>query len=336
VSVRKGLLITIFTLVFPFLFASDVDTYNIVWDKITEKKYDDAIMLLEKNIPQERRKYYFYYLRGHSLFCQNAFSNRREALGDFYKANEFNSKIAINLYMIGLCEDLINNKETALTYYNKSAEFYDKTNGDENPYTVIADIYYDRNELGLALENLVKAELEEPDNSYIFMLRSLVYTKQGKKETSEEQYQKAMLLGNNPEYPLYRAQCFLEIGDYESAKILITEGIANHVQEAECIASLGYIAYMLGDDTKANELMMDAFKMNVRDTMVLQYLTYLYYVKRDIANAATVFSMYMVFADDLEKYSVKDAFTEIENRFSKDITFIKFINRRITKHNKIM
>lgn len=243
-------------------------------------------------------------------------------------ANELIDDDHQNLYMIGYCYKMINDNENAMLYFNKSSRYYHAVKDEINPFPEIAEIYYHSRKYKETLEAIDLALKYEPDINYLLLLKSFAYGHLGDNTKSEAFYQEALTKSQDDIYPLYRAHYYIEIEKYQDASVLLNQAVQKDIRKNECFAELGYIALINGDDKQAKKILTEASKMDISDELVLQYLTYYYYLQKDKTKTEFFYGLYMMIADDLDKITVKDVFHDVESRFRDDQTFINLLKSR--------
>lgn len=323
--------ILMFLVFSTYLSCNDNDPYERAYSLSGEQNYYGAIELLEKEIAAKDRKFDYYFIVGYNTYLANTITNRGEALSRFLIAQKYNDCDQQNLYMIGFCYKLIHEMDSAEQYFTKSAQYYHGLKEEMNPYSEIAEIYYIKKKYKEALDNIDKALLFEPDDSYLLLLKSFTYGKIGDNKRSIVSYQEALSKTHDEQtelYNLYWAHYLVEMKDFSEASVIFNQAISRNIRKNECMAELGYIAMMTGDDQQAEKQLLDAGKIDLSNELVLKYLTYYYYDKRDKAKTEALFGLYMMLADDLESITIKDVYHEVESRFADDQTFINLLKSR--------
>ncbi|MEP6675716.1 MAG: tetratricopeptide repeat protein [Ferruginibacter sp.] len=166
-SMNKSLSIFIFSAFFftGCVGSSAKDYYRSSLDIAEKRKYNEAILLLDKAILKDPTLKNAYLQRG---YCYEQINQDSLAENDYYKLLKIDNRNTTALYYIGLIEDRKQHFEKAIEYYNKAFV----TKGADDPSdTLKPQIIIDLNKNGIMNE---AASFDIPGRE-IFYARGLAY-----------------------------------------------------------------------------------------------------------------------------------------------------------------
>lgn len=281
------------------------------------KEFDQAINLLETNIPKEARDYRFYYWRGHFLFSKDSRMNRRKALRDLIIAYPIcENDLMINATM-GLIYGLISEYSNSVKYLSKALLLSGNLEIRNYIIPILIQEYYNNHQY----EEIISIESEYPNES-LFLFYGMAHDRLGNKEKSKYYLEKAITSSSFSTHDKMIYTDFLFLSkDFSKAEEVIQE-ISREKDAYE--VSLVYQSYlhMTRDEMRKAKKCLDTVlkKYNGNET-AWKFSTYYWYLKNNRVKAVHAYGMYKMISQDLDRLHVTSDDTDIDNFLSADELF---------------
>lgn len=219
----------ILILVFPLsqiiaysnLQAQNSNTDNKIYMLLFQKKYEEAIDILDQEIALDSTNADFYYLMGFAYANLNKYA---KALYFFELAESFNPKHINNLVAIANANQRLGYFDRARKKYLKAIS-YDSTRSDI--FDSLGKLYLRQKKYPEAGEVYQKLVKNDPGNSYYNLMQARCAAKMDSIDTAVTAYKRAQQIDStNVEIKLELSRVLFNMEDFDSALVYANRGLA--------------------------------------------------------------------------------------------------------------